>query len=508
VKIIGHLEHGHAGSAPGAPAHDGSDGHSAVPSQPQHGEQQQGVLEQPPATPSAPDGAAHGTAGQAGHPGEQPGSAAATPAAQPDAPAGRPTPDLTHGQQLFIDELAGQTGLDKAVVTAWVHVEENGRFAASREHAGNHNWLNIGYTDSGPRPFTHDMTIWSDPVRAADATAAWLKGDRSGPVDQAGYHAAKTIHDILGTAGKDPQTQIHAIGHSGWASTSKYETAIQTNYHNLEHSSHPEHDGHPEQGGQPEHDGQPEHSALSHHAEQQDRREVGEVDGHAADQGHAPPGGVDGHGGQEGDRHLDGAHGEQSGHQEQSGQHGGPGHTAASHHLTLDHHGTGSQNPAASPHNAPADHGAAQNAAHYDYKPDLHADVQQAGAGHYEYAPDVVQQMPAGDHLNAGHDHHVGQSGQLAHHDLNPGLHDANPAHQVDDQSMQAGSAALHHTYDSSHSDSSAAAQHAASDQAAHAQLDAAQQAAAQQAADHQALANQMAHELANMAEHSNGAGH
>ncbi len=136
--------------------------------------------------------------------------------------------------------------------------------AASRELAYNHNWLNIGYTGSGPRPFTHEMQIWGDPVTAAHATAAWLKGDRTGPVDQAGYHAAHGIHDIMRTAGHDPQAQIHAIGQSHWAGDKQadydhYEATIGRVYHDLGHQADPEHgqslhappggiDGHPDQG--------------------------------------------------------------------------------------------------------------------------------------------------------------------------------------------------------------------------------------------------------------------
>jgi hypothetical protein len=134
--------------------------------------------------------------------------------AQAQAPlSAQASGSLTPGQAQFASRLAAQTGLDPQVIAAWVLSEENGSAAASREQARNHNWLNIGYTDSG----THGASnaIWANPDTAADATAGWLKGQDT----IAGYgRASAGVQAILGTAGQSPETQIAALQHSGWAS--------------------------------------------------------------------------------------------------------------------------------------------------------------------------------------------------------------------------------------------------------------------------------------------------
>lgn len=127
-------------------------------------------------------------------------------------PAGAAT-TLTTGQQQFASRLAADTGLDPGVVTAWLLAEENGGAAASRQSAGNNDWLNIGYTDAGT--YGAADSVWSDPVAAADATAGWLRGQDTIP----GYGTASGgIQAILQTAGQGPAAQIAAIQGSGWAS--------------------------------------------------------------------------------------------------------------------------------------------------------------------------------------------------------------------------------------------------------------------------------------------------
>jgi hypothetical protein len=121
---------------------------------------------------------------------------------------------LTSGQQTFAARLAQQTGLDPGVISSWLLAEESGGAARSREAASNNNWLNIGYTDSGT--YGASASVWSSPESAADATAAWLKGQKS--VD--GYGAASAgIRAIVATAGQSPQAQIAALQGSGWASS-------------------------------------------------------------------------------------------------------------------------------------------------------------------------------------------------------------------------------------------------------------------------------------------------
>lgn len=121
---------------------------------------------------------------------------------------------LTPGQRQFVGELAAQTGLDPQVISAWCLAEESGGAAGSREAQNNHDWLNIGWTDSG-RYGTADA-IWSNPVAAADATAGWLKGQDTIP----GYgRASAGVQSILASAGQPPEQQVAALQRSGWASS-------------------------------------------------------------------------------------------------------------------------------------------------------------------------------------------------------------------------------------------------------------------------------------------------
>lgn len=157
---------------------------------------------------------ASGAAGLTGVPGLTGGPtfAAALQQAQPLGPAAAGM--LTSGQQQFAARLAAQTGLDARVIAAWMLAEQSGGAAKSREAAGNHNWLNIGYTDS--KTYGAANAIWSNPIAAADATAGWLKGQDT----VAGYgKAAPGVQAILQTAGQPPETQVAALQRSGWASS-------------------------------------------------------------------------------------------------------------------------------------------------------------------------------------------------------------------------------------------------------------------------------------------------
>ncbi|MGH2863358.1 MAG: hypothetical protein ACRDLT_17915 [Solirubrobacteraceae bacterium] len=120
---------------------------------------------------------------------------------------------LTASQQQFASTLSADTGLNPNVVSAWLLAEESGGAAQSRQAAGNNDWLNIGYTDSGT--YGSSDSVWSDPTTAANATATWLQGQDSIP----GYGTASSgIQSILSTVGQTPAAQIQAIQSSGWSS--------------------------------------------------------------------------------------------------------------------------------------------------------------------------------------------------------------------------------------------------------------------------------------------------
>jgi hypothetical protein len=120
---------------------------------------------------------------------------------------------LTSGQQQFASTLSAETGLNPNVVSSWLLAEESGGAAQSRQAAGNNDWLNIGYTDSGTYGSTD--SVWSDPTTAANATAAWLQGQDSIP----GYGTASSgVQSILSSVGQTPAAQIQAIQASGWSS--------------------------------------------------------------------------------------------------------------------------------------------------------------------------------------------------------------------------------------------------------------------------------------------------
>ena len=128
--------------------------------------------------------------------------------------------ELTSDQQTFASRLVADTGLNPNVVSAWLLAEENGSAATTRQSQSNNDWLNIGYTDSGT--VGAGDSVWSDPTSAADATAAWLKGQDS----VAGYGTASSgIQAIMDTVGQSPEAQISAIRNSGWASSGYPELA-------------------------------------------------------------------------------------------------------------------------------------------------------------------------------------------------------------------------------------------------------------------------------------------
>lgn len=128
---------------------------------------------------------------------------------------------LTAGQRTFGTTLARLTGLSPRVIGAWMLSEQSGPYAASREQEENHNWLNIGFFDSGPGAITQEQ-VWRDPREAARATAAFLQGTYGG--------ASEGIQSILGVAGRKDAEQIRAIASSGWATNPDYENLIRGTY--------------------------------------------------------------------------------------------------------------------------------------------------------------------------------------------------------------------------------------------------------------------------------------
>jgi hypothetical protein len=121
---------------------------------------------------------------------------------------------LTSGQEAFVGRVAQLTGLEPRVVAAWVLAEESGGAAQLRQAQNNNDWLNIGYTDSAT--YGSGDSIWSNPLKAADATAGWLKGQNTIP----GYGTASSgIRAILHTVGQAAEQQMMAIANSGWASS-------------------------------------------------------------------------------------------------------------------------------------------------------------------------------------------------------------------------------------------------------------------------------------------------
>lgn len=121
---------------------------------------------------------------------------------------------MTPGQRVFATQLAAETGLHPQVIAAWMLAEQSSGAAVAREQAGNHNWLNIGWTDSGR--YGTDGAVWRDPISAARATAGWLRGEDT----VAGYgRASAGVQSILLSVGQPPDAQIAALQRSGWASS-------------------------------------------------------------------------------------------------------------------------------------------------------------------------------------------------------------------------------------------------------------------------------------------------
>ena len=129
---------------------------------------------------------------------------------------------LTPGQRRFAQIVARETGLSPRVIAAQALAEESGPAAQKREAEGNHNWLNIGFFDSGPGALTR-QSVWGDPDSAAHATAQFLKGQR--------FNASQGIRNILPAAqGQPDAVQIAAIANSGWATNPQYGSLLASTH--------------------------------------------------------------------------------------------------------------------------------------------------------------------------------------------------------------------------------------------------------------------------------------
>jgi hypothetical protein len=120
---------------------------------------------------------------------------------------------LSPQEQQFVAYMAADTGLDPQVLAAWVRNEEGSR-TSPLGHADN-NWLNVGWTNSGPVSGT-GLAAWATPKSAAQLTAQWMAG--TGAMAKAWGPATSGIRGILGTAGQGAAAQMAAITGSGWAS--------------------------------------------------------------------------------------------------------------------------------------------------------------------------------------------------------------------------------------------------------------------------------------------------
>lgn len=122
---------------------------------------------------------------------------------------------LSARQRRFVATLAALSGLNPSVLGAWVWSEEGGK--AHPAHGNDDNWLNVGWTDSGPVAGTRLPGWKKGPEYAAKMTYNWMQG--KGAMSKAWGPASSGIRKILAAAGKGPDAQVAAIGSSGWASS-------------------------------------------------------------------------------------------------------------------------------------------------------------------------------------------------------------------------------------------------------------------------------------------------
>ena len=118
---------------------------------------------------------------------------------------------MTPEQNTFIASFARESGLSPQLAAAAV-LREGGNGTP-----GDNNWLNIGWTDSGPVEITR-APEWRDPAAAGKATAQWLRGEFG---DKYGYVASDGIQNIgrVAASGGSDQEVGQAWANSKWASS-------------------------------------------------------------------------------------------------------------------------------------------------------------------------------------------------------------------------------------------------------------------------------------------------
>lgn len=117
---------------------------------------------------------------------------------------------LSSNQLAFADALVKQTGLNPAVVEAWL-AQEQGSETQNPASSGIYNFLNIGVTGSGN--YGTGDSAWTNPTTAGKTTGEWLQGI-TGAVP--GWARSTPILPT-NVASLSPEDQITAIQHSGWA---------------------------------------------------------------------------------------------------------------------------------------------------------------------------------------------------------------------------------------------------------------------------------------------------
>lgn len=121
------------------------------------------------------------------------------------------------GQLVFADVVAKRTRWDVWVIRAQVLNEMNGAAALGRVRENNHNWLNVGYFDElGGGGAFQQSGVWGDPVRAGNATADWIQGER----ETINSTAAPSIREAYEKgANATPAEAIRLLQTSRWATS-------------------------------------------------------------------------------------------------------------------------------------------------------------------------------------------------------------------------------------------------------------------------------------------------
>lgn len=128
---------------------------------------------------------------------------------------------LSPSQELFVERLQRDTGLDLNVLRAWAYAEQGSeqRRVFPGRSGPNYDWLNVGIT-SWPPPQTmaaYDPRWWTSPVEAADLTAAWMMGKETFGGSFRASGGVERIYAAANAPGRNAATEIEAILSSGWA---------------------------------------------------------------------------------------------------------------------------------------------------------------------------------------------------------------------------------------------------------------------------------------------------